>query len=101
MRMARFEQPERGVWTCTFVATAPEVCPKHRRDPAALIQAGKVESSKDLLIATPETTLKECTMTTKRKAYAANDVHLGGKAAIFIVSACCGRHGSPGSLVQH
>ena len=39
-----------GVWSCTFVGYCSEVCPKHV-DPAAAIQQGKVESSKDFMIA--------------------------------------------------
>ena len=39
-----------GVWSCTFVGYCSEVCPKGV-DPAAAIQLGKVESSKDYLIA--------------------------------------------------
>ena len=42
---------QNGVWNCTFVGYCSEVCPKHV-DPAAAIQQGKVESSKDFLIAT-------------------------------------------------
>lgn len=49
-RMAQLNSPN-GVWTCTFVGYCSEVCPKHV-DPAAAIQQGKVESSKDFLIAT-------------------------------------------------
>ena len=41
---------ESGVWSCTFVGYCSEVCPKGV-DPAAAIQLGKVESSKDYLIA--------------------------------------------------
>lgn len=41
---------EDGVWRCTFVGYCSEVCPKHV-DPAAAIQLGKVESSKDFIIA--------------------------------------------------
>ncbi|MBP2169483.1 fumarate reductase iron-sulfur subunit [Erwinia toletana] len=41
---------ENGVWRCTFVGFCSEVCPKHV-DPAAAIQQGKVESSKDFMIA--------------------------------------------------
>ncbi|TCW00144.1 succinate dehydrogenase/fumarate reductase iron-sulfur subunit [Biostraticola tofi] len=41
---------ENGVWSCTFVGYCSEVCPKHV-DPAAAIQLGKIESSKDYLIA--------------------------------------------------
>lgn len=40
---------EDGVWSCTFVGYCSEVCPKHV-DPAAAIQLGKVNSSKDYLI---------------------------------------------------
>lgn len=40
-----------GVWSCTFVGFCSAVCPKHV-DPAAAIQQGKIESSKDFLIAT-------------------------------------------------
>lgn len=39
-----------GVWSCTFVGFCSQVCPKHV-DPAAAIQQGKIESSKDFLIA--------------------------------------------------
>ncbi|MBE2896780.1 succinate dehydrogenase/fumarate reductase iron-sulfur subunit [Pasteurellaceae bacterium HPA106] len=39
-----------GVWTCTFVGFCSEVCPKHV-DPAAAVNQGKVESSKDYVIA--------------------------------------------------
>ncbi|MDU7647224.1 MAG: succinate dehydrogenase/fumarate reductase iron-sulfur subunit [Klebsiella michiganensis] len=49
-RMAQLNG-QNGVWTCTFVGYCSEVCPKHV-DPAAAIQQGKVESSKDFLIAT-------------------------------------------------
>ena len=49
-RMAQLNS-QNGVWTCTFVGYCSEVCPKHV-DPAAAIQQGKVESSKDFLIAT-------------------------------------------------
>ena len=42
---------QNGVWSCTFVGFCSEVCPKHV-DPAAAIQQGKVDSSKDFLIAT-------------------------------------------------
>ncbi len=48
-RMAILNQ-ESGVWGCTFVGYCSEVCPKGV-DPAAAIQLGKVESSKDYLIA--------------------------------------------------
>ncbi|MDN5679234.1 MAG: succinate dehydrogenase/fumarate reductase iron-sulfur subunit [Ewingella sp.] len=41
---------QNGVWSCTFVGYCSEVCPKHV-DPAAAIQQGKVESSKDIMIA--------------------------------------------------
>lgn len=41
---------ENGVWRCTFVGYCSEVCPK-QVDPAAAIQQGKVESSKDFMIA--------------------------------------------------
>ena len=41
---------ENGVWRCTFVGYCSQVCPKHV-DPAAAIQQGKVESSKDFMIA--------------------------------------------------
>ncbi|RWR02852.1 fumarate reductase [[Pantoea] beijingensis] len=41
---------ENGVWRCTFVGYCSEVCPKHV-DPAAAIQQGKIESSKDFIIA--------------------------------------------------
>ena len=49
-RMAQLNS-QNGVWSCTFVGYCSEVCPKHV-DPAAAIQQGKVESSKDFLIAT-------------------------------------------------
>ena len=49
-RMPQLNSPN-GVWSCTFVGYCSEVCPKHV-DPAAAIQQGKVESSKDFLIAT-------------------------------------------------
>ncbi|MGU0015473.1 4Fe-4S dicluster domain-containing protein [Escherichia coli] len=49
-RMAQLNS-QNGVWSCTFVGYRSEVCPKHV-DPAAAIQQGKVESSKDFLIAT-------------------------------------------------
>jgi len=39
-----------GVWGCTFVGFCSEVCPKNV-DPAAAVNQGKVESSKDFLIA--------------------------------------------------
>lgn len=38
-----------GVWSCTFVGYCSQVCPKHV-DPAAAIQQGKIESSKDFII---------------------------------------------------
>ena len=41
---------ESGVWGCTFVGACSDVCPKGV-DPAAAIQLGKVESSKDYVIA--------------------------------------------------
>ena len=40
---------QNGVWICTFVGYCSEVCPKHV-DPAAAIQQGKVESTKDFMI---------------------------------------------------
>lgn len=40
---------EEGVWGCTFVGYCSEVCPKGV-DPAAAIQQGKVESSKDFVL---------------------------------------------------
>jgi len=40
-----------GVWSCTFVGFCSSVCPKNV-DPAAAIQQGKVESSRDFLITT-------------------------------------------------
>ncbi|MBW8192561.1 succinate dehydrogenase/fumarate reductase iron-sulfur subunit [Neiella marina] len=40
---------EEGVWGCTFVGYCSEVCPKGV-DPAAAIQQGKVESSKDFVM---------------------------------------------------
>ena len=49
-RMAQLNS-QNGVWSCTFVGYCSVVCPKHV-DPAAAIQQGKVESSKDFLIAT-------------------------------------------------
>jgi fumarate reductase iron-sulfur subunit len=48
-RMAQING-KNGVWSCTFVGYCSEVCPKHV-DPAAAIQQGKVESSKDFMIA--------------------------------------------------
>lgn len=50
-KAARMEllNTEEGVWSCTFVGYCSEVCPKGV-DPAAAIQLGKVESSKDYLI---------------------------------------------------
>ncbi len=41
---------ENGVWSCTFVGFCSEVCPKSV-DPAAAVNQGKVESSKDFVIA--------------------------------------------------
>ncbi len=49
-RMAQLNS-QNGVWSCTFVGYCSEVCPKTRRSGWA-IQQGKVESSKDFLIAT-------------------------------------------------
>lgn len=40
---------EEGVWSCTFVGYCSEVCPKGV-DPAAAIQQGKVNSSKDFIL---------------------------------------------------
>ena len=41
---------ENGAWGCTFVGYCSEVCPKHV-DPAAAVNQGKVESTKDFMIA--------------------------------------------------
>ncbi|MDC0610105.1 succinate dehydrogenase/fumarate reductase iron-sulfur subunit [Vibrio sp.] len=41
---------ENGVWGCTFVGYCSEVCPKHV-DPASAVNQGKIESSKDFVIA--------------------------------------------------
>ncbi|PSV97482.1 succinate dehydrogenase/fumarate reductase iron-sulfur subunit, partial [Photobacterium lipolyticum] len=41
---------ENGAWGCTFVGYCSEVCPKSV-DPAAAVNQGKVESSKDFVIA--------------------------------------------------
>lgn len=41
---------EKGVWGCTFVGFCSEVCPKNV-DPAAAVNQGKIESSKDFVIA--------------------------------------------------
>jgi fumarate reductase iron-sulfur subunit len=41
---------ENGAWGCTFVGYCSEVCPKSV-DPAAAVNQGKVESSKDFIIA--------------------------------------------------
>ncbi len=41
---------ENGVWGCTFVGFCSEVCPKSV-DPAAAVNQGKIESSKDFMIA--------------------------------------------------
>lgn len=48
-RMAQLNG-DNGVWRCTFVGYCSSVCPK-KVDPAAAIQQGKIESSKDFLIA--------------------------------------------------
>lgn len=52
-RAARMPQlnGKNGVWSCTFVGFCSSVCPKHV-DPAAAIQQGKIESSRDFLIQT-------------------------------------------------
>ncbi|ORT51925.1 fumarate reductase [Vibrio sp. qd031] len=41
---------ENGAWGCTFVGYCSEVCPKSV-DPAAAVNQGKIESSKDYVIA--------------------------------------------------
>ena len=41
---------ENGVWSCTFVGYCSEVCPKNV-DPSRAVNRGKLESSKDYLIA--------------------------------------------------